>query len=172
MLPRTIPVVRTDMKARLDRVDVRILRQLQKDSGISNFELAEIVGVSPAACSRRVRKLREAGVILKEMVVVDPCLTGRQMTAFVEVTFERHSAAHKQTFLQRVIDHPDITQCYMVTGDTDMVLVVQISDMDAFDKFRSDLLDSNKNVVRYRTLFSIRRVKFDFVVPICVSEQQ
>lgn len=149
------------MSKKLDKIDLRILASLQRDASISNSDLANKVGVSPAACSRRVRRLRDDKIILKEVAIIDPAEIEKQMTAVIEVTFDRHSASHKEAFLRSIIDRPEISQCYMVTGDSDLIIFAHVQDMEAYDLMRSRLFDSNPNVVRYRTVFSIRCVKFE-----------
>lgn len=154
------------MSKKFDRIDLKILASLQKDSSISNIQLASDVGVSPAACSRRVKRLRDTGAIVREVAVINPTITGKFMTAIIEVTFDRHSASHKEAFLRLIEDKPEISQCYMVTGDSDLILFVHVEDMEAYDRMRTRLFDSNPNVIRYRTVFSIRCVKFESAIQI------
>jgi Lrp/AsnC family leucine-responsive transcriptional regulator len=154
------------MSPSLDRIDLKILSFLQRDSSISNADLATEVGISPAACSRRVRRLRDNKVILREIAIVDPSQIEKQMTAVIEVTFDRHGASDKEKFLRSIMDKPEISQCYMVTGDSDLIMFAHVQDMEAYDRMRSRLFDSNPNVVRYRTVFSIRCVKFETAIVI------
>jgi Lrp/AsnC family leucine-responsive transcriptional regulator len=154
---------------KLDKIDLKILAALQKDSSISNVELANDVGVSPAACSRRVKRLRDTGAIVREVAVINPAIIGRHMTAIIEVTFDRHSASHKEAFLRQIYERPEVSQCYMVTGDSDLILFVHVVDMEAYDVIRTRLFDSNPNVVRYRTVFSIRCVKSESAIQIDLS---
>lgn len=154
------------MSKKLDKIDLKILASLQRDASISNSDLASRVGISPAACSRRVRRLREDKIIVKEVAIIDASEIEKQMTAVIEVTFDRHSASHKEAFLRSIIDKPEISQCYMVTGDSDLIIFAHVHDMEAYDLMRSRLFDSNPNVVRYRTVFSIRCVKFETAIKI------
>ena len=151
---------------KLDRADRKILNVLQEDSNITNVALADRVGLSPPACLRRVRALRDSGVIERDVSLVDPVKVGRRLTAFVEVTLARHSADFKTEFQRRVLDERAISQCYMVTGETDALLIVNVEDMDAYEAFASRMFDANQRIIRYRTLFAIRRVKFETAIPL------
>ena len=152
-----------------DRSDRKILEILQGNSNVTNLALAEQVGLSPAACLRRVRMLRDSGVIQRDVSLVDPVTMGKRLTALVEVTLARHSAGFHAEFQQRVLAEPAITQCYLVSGETDALLVINIEDMEAYEALANRMFDTYEQIVRYRTLFSIRRVKFQTAVE--VSEQ-
>ena len=77
--------------ANLDRTDVRILRALQQDGGLTNQQLAEQVGLSPSPCSRRVQKLEQAGVILRRETVLDPRKLGLDLTVMIQISMDRHT---------------------------------------------------------------------------------
>lgn len=145
----------------LDRIDRKILNALQTDCNVTNLALSEEVGISPPACLRRVKHLRDEGFILRDVSLVDPSKLGLKLTAIVEVTLERHTEDYKSSFLRRVQGEDTITQCYMVTGETDAVLVVHLKDMEEYADFTRRIFDSDRHVVRYRTLFAIRRIKFN-----------
>lgn len=150
--------------ATLDRADRKILDLLQENSNITNVALADRVGLSPPACLRRVRALRDSGVIERDVSLVDPVKVGKRLTAFVEVTLARHSLDFKAEFRKRVLEERAISQCYMVTGETDALLIVNVEDMDAYEAFASRMFDADQRIVRYRTLFAIRRVKFQTAI--------
>lgn len=146
----------------LDAVDRRILDRLQRDNLATNQDLAEAVGISPPACLRRVRRLRQAGVIQADVSVLDPRYAGRHMTALLEVTMERDRIDMIDNFKRAALAEPDVLQCYFVTGDPDFVLVVQVPDVAAYEAFTRRFLYSNPDVAKFRTMVVLGRVKFEF----------
>jgi Lrp/AsnC family leucine-responsive transcriptional regulator len=145
----------------LDRIDKKILDLLQVDSNVTNLALADRVGISAPACLRRVKRLRDERVIVGDVSLVDPLKLGVKLTALIEVTLERHSDEFKSSFIRRVMGDEAVTQCYMVTGETDAVLVVSIRGMEEYVEFTKRMFDSDARVLRYRTLFAMRRIKFE-----------
>ena len=152
------------MTHNLDRIDRHILRSLQVDNTISNLHLAEEVGLSPPACLRRVRKLREEGVIVADVSIVNPRLLGRLLNIIVEVEMNRDQLDVHDAFMQKMLEAPEVTQCYQVTGDVDFVLVVMVADMEAYEAFARRDLASDMNLRKFRSLISLRRNKFSTVV--------
>ncbi|MCW8889284.1 MAG: Lrp/AsnC family transcriptional regulator, partial [Sedimenticola sp.] len=108
----------------LDRIDERILNQLQKDNQISNLKLAEQVGLSPPACLRRVKRLRDEQVITGDVSLVDPQIAGHNINIIVEVEMERDHLELSAQFRKSIMASPEVTQCYAVTGEVDFILVV------------------------------------------------
>ncbi len=134
----------------LDVVDRRILDRLQRDDLATNLDLAQQVGISPPACLRPVRRLREAGVIQGDVSVPAPAYAGQHMTALVEVTMERDRIDMIDNFKRAAMAEPAVRQCYIVTGDPEFALVVQVPDVA---KFRTKVvLDPVKFEFRYDIL--------------------
>lgn len=146
----------------LDATDRRILEQLQKNNLLTNQDLAEVVGISPPACLRRVRRLRDGGVILGDVAVLNPAYAGRFMTALVEVTMERDRIDMIDNFKRAAMAEPAVRQCYFVTGDPDFALVVQVPDVAAYENFTRRFLYSNPDVAKFRTMVVLDPVKFEF----------
>ncbi len=151
----------------LDEIDRRILRILQSNSHLTNMSLAEQVGISPPACLKRVRSLRQNHVILKEVaIILNPSLTGNGITMIVEVEMERDRADLNQAFIKRVNAAQEVTQSYQVTGEVDFVLIVSVPDMEAFQYFAEKVLYADQNVRKFRTLISMKRNKYTTELPI------
>ena len=150
----------------LDEIDRRILRILQSNSHLTNMSLAEQVGISPPACLKRVRTLRQNHVILKEVAILNPLLTGNGITMIVEVEMERDRADLNQAFIKRVNAAQEVTQSYQVTGEVDFVLIVSVPDMEAFQYFAEKVLYADQNVRKFRTLISMKRNKYTTELPI------
>ena len=150
----------------MDGIDRKIVEVLQRDAGLSNTELSEQVNLSASSCLRRVQRLKEQGVLLKTVALVDPDKLGRSLTAIVDVTLERHGSEARQLFLQQMQQEPAIAQAYSVTGETDVLLIMNLVDMKEYQAICDRLFDHDPNVVKFRTLFAMERYKFDTAIPV------
>jgi Lrp/AsnC family leucine-responsive transcriptional regulator len=150
----------------LDDLDRRILDELQKDNRLSTAELAERVNSSAPTCLRRVKRLRDEGVIIGDVCVVDPAAIGRRMTMIVEVTLERERPDIIELFKQAVLKCDEVSLCYYVTGDVDFVLIVHVTDMEEYEGLIERLFHQNANIKWFKTLISIRRIKHASRVPV------
>ncbi|MCV6612960.1 MAG: Lrp/AsnC family transcriptional regulator [Amphritea sp.] len=154
------------MANKLDRIDRHILNLLQRDNRISNQALAEQVGLSPPACLRRVRKLREEGVIMADVALIDPRIAGRFINIIVEVEMVRDQLDIYAAFKRKMDRAPEVTQCYQVTGEVDFLLVLMVEDMEAYENFTREYLSTDPHLQKFRTLISLRRDKFDTAIPL------
>ncbi|MGE0239820.1 MAG: Lrp/AsnC family transcriptional regulator [Parvibaculaceae bacterium] len=154
------------MAIELDELDRRILDRLQKDNRVSAHELAEAVNSSAPTCLRRVKRLRDEGVIIGDVCVVDPAAIGRRMTMIVEVTLERERPEIVELFKQAVQSCEQISLCYYVTGDVDFVLIVHVADMEEYEGIIDRIFHQNRNIKWFKTLISIRRIKHASHLPV------
>ena len=154
------------MSLKLDEIDLRILHEMQCDSSRTNVQLARAVGLSPPACLRRVKRLRNSGAIRGEMAVLDPRLVGPGMTVLVRVEMERDGRALVNGFRERVLSEDAVVQCWSVTGSDDFVLLVRIADISAYETLAARLLAGDANVKRYESLVVLEEVKRDLGVPL------
>ncbi|MBB6519855.1 Lrp/AsnC family transcriptional regulator [Pseudoteredinibacter isoporae] len=145
----------------LDRIDIAILSRLQENNRIANQTLAAEVGLSPPACLQRVKRLRESGLILKEVAVLDPQLAGHGLQLIVSVEMERDRKDIYRAFSDTLLEAKEVTQCYEVTGEMDFILLVSVRDIRAYEKFIDRVLNSNVNIRKFHTSISIRTVKFE-----------
>lgn len=150
----------------IDNVDKRILARLQQNSRITNAALAEAVGLSPPACLKRVKRLRDTGVITREVAILDPKLAGQGITMIVEVEVERDRSDLFQQSIRRIRASREVTQCYQVTGEVDFILIVNVESMEAFQAFTERVLYADPNLRKFRTLISMNRIKFTTEVPL------
>ncbi|MFK0375176.1 Lrp/AsnC family transcriptional regulator [Pandoraea sp. NPDC090278] len=150
----------------LDDLDLRILGALQTDASISNLELSRRVHASAPTCLRRVRALREAGVIARQIAIVDAAKLGPTLTAVVEVSLDRQTAEDYDTFETYICDEPAVTQCYRVSPGPDFVVIAEIRDMAAYDELARRLFKSSANIRNVRTFFSTRCAKFEANAPV------
>ncbi|CAM5318939.1 Lrp/AsnC family transcriptional regulator [Mycolicibacterium aubagnense] len=145
----------------LDDLDRRILTALQEDNRLSFAELAQRVASSAASCMRRVRRLREDGVIMADIALVNPGAVGRSLTAVVNIELESERLDLIDAFKREMRSAPEVTQCYMVTGDADFVVVVIVDDVAAFETFTRERLYANPNIRKFRSMIMLDRVKFE-----------
>lgn len=148
----------------LDNIDRNILQQLQIDSRLSNVQLADLIGLSPPACLKRVKRLTEEGYIARQVTLLEPSKLGPMLHMVVEVLMERDHKHLFQAFVQRVLNTSEVKQCYQVTGEVDFVLVVIVQDMVAYESLCDRLLYSDPNVRKFRTLISMKRDKFETAI--------
>ena len=129
-----------------------------------NQDLAAKVHISPATCLRRVKRLREAGLIEREMAVLNPerlaATLGHGMEAVVEVSLDRQGNAEQEAFEARVTADEAVQQCYRVSPGPDFILVVYARDMPDYLALAQRLFTSDANVRNVKAFFSIKRAKF------------
>ncbi|QGZ40403.1 Lrp/AsnC family leucine-responsive transcriptional regulator [Pseudoduganella flava] len=149
------------MDISLDEIDRRILNALQADASITNAELAQLVHVSAPTCLRRVKQLRDAGVIERQVAIVAPEKVGARLTAIVEITLDVQAADRMAEFETHVAQEEAVLQCYRVSPGPDFVLVVQVPDMPAYHALAHRLFTSHANVRNVKAYFSTLRSKFE-----------
>ncbi len=154
-------MMQTAANADLDDVDRRILNVLQIDSSQTNAELAELVGVSPPTCLRRVKQMTEQGVIERQVAIVSPDKVGTRLTAVVEITLDVQAAERMAEFEDHVATEAAVLQCYRVAPGPDFVLIVQVADMPAYHALAHRLFAAHANVRNVKTYFSTFRSKFE-----------
>lgn len=154
----------------IDAIDVALLDQLQQDSSLTNQELATRVHISPPTCLRRVKRLRDRGLIAREMALLDPdklaAVLGHGLQAVVEITLDRQGDEEQQAFESRVAADAAVQQCYRVSPGPDFVLVVHARDMPDYLQLAQRLFTSDANVRNVKAFFSVKRAKFDPRLPL------
>lgn len=154
------------MRAELDRTDLRILRELQRDGRMPVVELAEKVSLSPTACQRRLRKLEDSGVIERYAAVLNPAALGQTIQAFVRVSIERQSKDAAEAFEAAIKRQPEVRACYVMTGDLDFLLHVLVPDLQAFAEFSMKVLIGLPGVKDVRSSLVLEAVKRDEGIPL------
>lgn len=154
----------------LDAVDRQLLALLQRDASMSNQTLAERVHTSPPTCLRRVKRLHEAGLIERQIAILNPeklsATIGFGLTAIVEITLDRQDVQALEQFETRVADDPAVQQCYRVSPGPDFVLIVHAASMPAYQTLTQRLFTSDANVRNVKAFFSIKRSKFGAELPL------
>jgi Lrp/AsnC family transcriptional regulator, leucine-responsive regulatory protein len=148
----------------LDAVDLALLDKLQEDASLSNQDLAALVHVSPPTCLRRVKRLRDAGLIERQVAILDTArlapLLGHGLQAIVEITLDRQGDEEQQAFEARVVRDHAVQQCYRVSPGPDFVLVVYAADMPDYLALAQRLFTADANVRNVKAFFSVKRAKF------------
>lgn len=143
----------------LDRIDRRILRELQDDGRISNLKLAEAVALSPTAVLARVQRLTRERYIVGYEARLNPALLGAGMLVFVEVLLDRTTPNVFDEFRAAVQVHPEILECHMVAGGFDYLIKTRVSDMGAYREFAGRTLWQLPGVRETRTYAVMEEVK-------------
>jgi len=151
---------------KLDRIDLRILRELQKDGRMTNVELAQRVGISAPPCLRRVRALEESGYIRGYHADVAADKLGFGITVYTLVSLTNHAETDLQNFAKLAESWPQVRECYMMTGDSDFLIKIVAEDWEAFQKFLTHQLAGSPNVAHYKSAPAMQRTKFEPGVPI------
>jgi len=148
----------------IDAVDFRLLAALQEDASRTNQQLAELVHVSPPTCLRRVQRLRQAGVIERQVAMLSPDklapLVGHGLQAVVEVSLDRQGAEALDAFEARVVADESVQQCYRVSPGPDFILIVGARNMPDYLALAQRLFTSDANVRNVKAFFSVKRAKF------------
>ena len=150
----------------LDSIDRRILGVLQEEARLSNVELAERVGLTPAPCLRRVRSLEEAGVIQKYAALVDAGALDLGVTVFAQVTLDKQIKDQLEIFESSVQQWPEVMDCYLMTGDSDYLLRIVLPDVEAYERFLNEALTQVPGVASIKSSFALRQVKYSTALPL------
>ncbi|KZM50446.1 Lrp/AsnC family transcriptional regulator [Labrenzia sp. OB1] len=143
----------------MDRIDRKLLNLLQRDASRTNVDMADKVGLSPSSCLRRLQRLRKSGMIDRIVAILNPARAGRGIKALVTVELKLHGEQHMRRFLDIASAEEAVSNAYSVTGETDVVLMLRLTDMEEFDALSDRLFRDNNNVARFFTMIVIRTAK-------------
>jgi DNA-binding Lrp family transcriptional regulator len=158
-------------RVKLDRIDRKILRDLQADGRMTNVDLAERVGISAPPCLRRVRALEKAGFIRGYHADVNPDALGYGVIVFAQVGLASQSDADLRAFEEQVNEWPEVRECNLLTGDIDYLLKVVARDWEDYQKFLTTRLTAARNVSHVRSALVMRTTKDLPGVPIPMEDQ-
>ena len=148
----------------LDEFDKKLLQLLQRNNQLSFDQLGAEVGLSASAARRRVKALRDVGIIAQDVSIVDPSALG--ITVIVSIRFEKESPDTYEQFKRAMAADPCIAQCYTVSGDVDFILIGHFSSLKDYDQWVNDKLLTNHAIARSTTNVVYRRVKFSTAVSV------
>ena len=148
-----------DLDRIMDDKDLEILRLVQSNARQTADVIGHEIGLSPPAVQKRLKKLRETGVIEAEVAVLSPQKLGREMTVIVQVVLERESRMHLDLFKRRMRAAPGVQQCYYTTGEADFILVVIVKDIKEYEAFTQEYFFDESNVSKFTSSIVMDRVK-------------
>jgi len=137
-----------------DEIDRRILSSLQERARLTNLELAEAAGLSPAACLRRY------------VTLLDPKMLGLGVSVFVSVSLDNQGEKALERFEKAILGRPEVLECYLMTGDSDYLLRVVCADLEAFERFLMNHLTKVVGISSIRSSFALKQVKYSTALPL------
>lgn len=143
----------------MDDKDLQILKLIQSNARLTADALSVEVGLSPPAIQKRLRKLRDTGIIENEIAVLSPEKLGREMTVIVQVVLERENRMYLDMFKRTMRKAPAVQQCYYTTGEADFVLVVVVRSIKEYEEFTQEFFFDQSNVARFTSSVVMDRVK-------------
>ncbi len=153
------------MAARLDDMDRKILAELQEDAAQSLDEIARKVGSSKTPVWNRIRRMKEAGVILRQTALLDAEALGLEACFFVLIRTSEHEAEWQRRFLQVLRDRPEVLEAHRLAGDIDYILKVRVANARAYDTFYQALISEVK-IYNVTALLSMEEIKATTVLPV------
>ena len=150
----------------LDAVDLRILTELQQDRSLSNVELARRVHLSPSPCLMRVKHLESEGVIQRYVALCDTKSLGLGLNVFISITLKEQSRKALAEFEQRIAEHDEVMECYLMTGDSDYLIRVALADIAALERFILNQLTPIAGVEKIRSSFALKQVRYKTALPL------
>ncbi len=151
---------------KLTRTDRRLLNELQHDASRKQSELAETVGMSRTSCWRRIRDFEEAGLIERQVALLNPKIAGFNIQVLLLVAMTEHTDENRHSFENHVSSLPEVTECFSVSGDRDYVLHVVVKDMDTYNEFLNSQILKHAAVRSASSTFVLRRVKYSTALPL------
>jgi Lrp/AsnC family transcriptional regulator len=153
------------MAVRLDQTDRNILAQLQADASQSLDDIAKAVGSSKTPVWNRIKKLRKAGVIKQDTVVLDPEALGLEACFFVLIRTSEHEEGWQKKFLNALLERPEVMEAHRLAGDIDYILKVRVMNARAYDEFYQALI-SEVRIFNVTALLSMEEIKSTTALPL------
>ena len=144
--------------AKIDDIDKQILSFLNEDAFISNKEMAQRLGMSPTPIHERIKKLEQEGIIKGYKAIIDPHKLGKALTVFCEITLKEHAADYLKQFEDDAMSLKEVQECYCVSGNSDFLLKIVVSDMDDYRDFILHKLASIKNIGNAQSHFVMNEI--------------
>lgn len=163
---RKIGIVRMTEAVELDSFDRRILALIQRDATLSTAEIAERIGLSQSPCWRRIQRLRDTGVIMRSVALVDRRKLGLNTQLFVQVKLNAHGRAHLDEFTAAVAGFPEVLECYLLLGSVDFMLRVITADIEAYEGFFFERLSRLDGIQEVNSTITLSAVKTTTELPV------
>lgn len=153
----------------LDALDLKILQELQSDGSLANVELARRVQLSPSSCLNRVRALESSGVINRYVAIANPAALGLDLNVFISISLKTQSKAALAEFEQRISEHDEVMECYLMTGDSDYLIRVAVANIGALERFILEQLTPIPGIEKIRSGFALKQVRYKTALPLPAS---
>lgn len=150
----------------LDAIDRRILDVLQERGRLPNTELADEVGLTPAPCLRRVKRLEDEGFIRGYVALLNAKKVGRDLTVFVHVTLDKQTKRGFTTFAEKMRKQPEVLECYFCLGEYDFLLKVVVPDLNTYQRFLVDVLAAMPEVSNTNSTIAAKEEKHTTRLPL------
>lgn len=154
---------------KLDSIDLKILAELQVDGALSNIELARRIHLSPSPCLARVRALESAGVIDRYVALANAAALGLGLNVFINISLKSQSKEALAHFEQRISEHDEVMECYLMTGDSDYLIRVAVADIAALEKFILEQLTPIPGIEKIRSSFALKQVRYKTALPLPIK---
>ncbi|MDE2120917.1 MAG: Lrp/AsnC family transcriptional regulator [Betaproteobacteria bacterium] len=153
----------------MDKFDREILRQLQRDADLPMARIAEAIGISPAACWRRLQRLQEAGVVRGKVALLDDAKLNAGVTVFVSIRTSDHSASWVKAFSTALDDIEEIVEIYRMSGEVDYLLKIKVPDIKAYDAIYRKIIE-RMNFLDVSSSFAMEQIKSTTALPLSYLE--
>ncbi|MEZ5561293.1 MAG: Lrp/AsnC family transcriptional regulator [Pseudomonadales bacterium] len=150
----------------MDKLDRQILTALQRNNLVTAQELGDAIGLSASAVQRRIKRMRDERLVLRDTAVLNGAALGRHLTVIVDVRVDREAKQVVESFRHRAESTPEVQQCYYVTGEADFVLVITARDMDDYHQIARRLFLDDPNIKRFRTSVVMKSLKTTLDIPV------
>ena len=154
------------MNIPLDKHDLAILSALQRDAEVSHAELGRLTHLSSSQISRRIQKLRDCGLVLRTVALLDPKTLGLNVLAFTFVSLERHGRSHGVDFERKLQDLPEVLECFSVSGEADYMLRIVAEDLESFSAFMMSRILRLPGVGIVKSHIALQKVKQTSELPL------
>ena len=150
----------------MDQIDKRILQALQRNGRLQNVELAQIVGLSPSPCLRRVKQLEDDGIIEKYVALLNPQKVNLGLTVFARIWLKGQDAKTVNAFVDAIQSMEEVVECQLMAGDCDFFLRIMVADLEAYRKFQIQRLNKIASIQNVKTEIPLQKIKQTTALPL------
>jgi Lrp/AsnC family transcriptional regulator len=154
------------MPVQLDAFDRRILALVQDSAELSTAEIAERVGLSQSPCWRRIQRLKEEGVIRRQVTLLDRKKIGLNAQIFAQVKLDAHGRTNLTEFSEAIRDFPEVLECYVLMGAVDFLLRIVTADIEAYERFFFEKLSMVPGIQEVNSIVALSEIKSTTVLPV------
>ncbi|NVK75712.1 MAG: Lrp/AsnC family transcriptional regulator [Oceanospirillaceae bacterium] len=155
----------------MDSFDYQLLKLMQSNARRTTEEIGQLIGLSATAVQRRLKTLRQSGVIEKEIAVLSPVELDGHILVIVEVVLIQGGSSVINNFKQKTLNYPEVQQCYYVAGDNDFILVIAAKSMQRYDIITQELFLDDKTILKFHSNVVMGNVKVSLELPLPSSSR-